>query len=457
MRLIHTLFCAAALTTAATAATAQAWVADSVNMGPYNSANLSYPNDIFYSMANGAVKTEPNDNWHIAFQMTPFPNTSVSVLANHVQGRVSVFSLNLSATAKFTTLTAADTIGKTAPAKQLYNAESKWDSGAFNAGAGIFGSEARYGWGKYNMTTHFVTGDSLYLLKIGTGATALTYKLWIKENISTPTDSINYQFRIAKWDGTGDTTVRIYRKKNKDYTDNIFGYYDIINNVEQDREPARGNWDILFTRYKELFSTMGVTAISSVTGVLNNQGVQVADVRTANADSARYNRSTNVYTTKMNEIGSDWKQLNYGTLQYDMDTVTYFIRPAGSNKYYQLQFRRFDYATSATAPVKFVFRKREVADVTGVANVTNNAVEAFGLAPNPATNNTNVMLDAKQATDAQIFVTDIAGRVVTRMPVAIKKGLNAYNVDASRFTAGTYIVTVTNGSWKVSGKLLVQH
>ena len=40
-----------------------AWVNDSVSMATGSG------NDVFYSMANGTVKSENNMNWHLAFSM----------------------------------------------------------------------------------------------------------------------------------------------------------------------------------------------------------------------------------------------------------------------------------------------------------------------------------------------------------------------------------------------------
>ena len=46
-------------------ASAQTWVADSVEMG------ASYANDVYYSLKNDSVFAAPNNNWHLAFQTLP--------------------------------------------------------------------------------------------------------------------------------------------------------------------------------------------------------------------------------------------------------------------------------------------------------------------------------------------------------------------------------------------------
>ena len=108
-------------------ASAQSWVTDSVTMGP------GYGQDVFYSLKLGSLKTVPNNNWHLAFQMTPpGPYGNVSVLANHVQGHVQVYSLHMKASTSFTTLGVSDTVGKTNPMMQLFNTDTSWNYGAFN-------------------------------------------------------------------------------------------------------------------------------------------------------------------------------------------------------------------------------------------------------------------------------------------------------------------------------------
>src|SRR5690606_25045768 len=108
------------------------------------------------------VQQAAND-WHIAFQMTRFgePMFNASVRANHNKPDVQVYSLHKQASTAFGTLVAADTV--VAYGDQLLNADTSWGNGAFtnNGGSNPFD----FGWGTYDMTTHNLNGDSLYLVK----------------------------------------------------------------------------------------------------------------------------------------------------------------------------------------------------------------------------------------------------------------------------------------------------
>lgn len=417
-------------------ASAQVWVSDSVTMGP------GYGNDVFYSFGNGVSKTEPNNNWDLAFQIIPQggPSSNVAIFANHVQDTVSVYSLHLQASSNFATLTPSDTIGRTG--RPLYNSDTTWALGAFNMMAGS--SPFDFSWGTYDMTTHHVNGDSLYLIKLNQAA----YKVWVQKYSSTPVDSIYYLFRIAKMDGTGDTTIKIYRKNG--FTDRVFAYYNAKTRSILDREPSRSAWDVVFTRYIEYISMGGPAPVPyPVMGVLSNVGVSVAEARNVDPDTATMAGRT--FSPYINIIGSDWKSFTPPAGPWAVDPqATYFIKTATST-YYQLQFTGFTGSGSG----KSIFRKRQLSVAVSVGSVSN--IEAFHMGPNPAGNRTQIMIDARETADAQVIVSDISGRLVQRLPISIRKGLNGFELSTANFTAGTYLVTITNGNWKLTNKLIVQH
>ena len=96
---------------------AQAQTTDSVSTG------LSNANDVYYSFANGIVKSQPNNEWDLAFEITGF---TASILANHPKG-VMVWQSPYS----YTKWTNFDSTGyKTW--KKMYNSPQTWSLGAFN-------------------------------------------------------------------------------------------------------------------------------------------------------------------------------------------------------------------------------------------------------------------------------------------------------------------------------------
>jgi hypothetical protein len=426
---------------------AQTWIADSVSVGavpPGPPGPTTYFMDVYYSMKNGKVHEDTNYKWHLAFDMIPAsgPSSYAGIIANHVQGKVNVYSAHRSGAA-FASYGAADTTGVSA--NILYNTDTNWHWGALNANRGS--NPFDYGWGVYDMTSHNLYGDSIYVVKVGSAA----YKVWIQELISAPLDSIHYTFRIAQLDGTGDRTVKVYRNKGIDFTKRNFAYYNISTDQIVDHEPDNTAWDIVFTRFIEPIAMgPGPKVPYPVAGVLSNLKVQVAEARKVDPDTVTMNANI-TFTKYASEIGSDWKRFDNANMVWILDTVSYFVRSFNSQEYYQIKFTRFD----GSGTGKYVFAKRFL-KATTVNEVANN-VSQYALAPNPASNEANLVLDAKEAGEAQLVVADLNGKVMQRSLVKLNKGTNAFSIATAAYPAGLYTVTLTNGSWKIADKLVVQH
>lgn len=420
---------------------AQTWVADTVTMG------AGYANDIYYSLKNDEQRTEPNNNWHLAFQMTPQgPYGNVSVFANHVPGGLHIYPMHLKASTNFATFGYADTVGKTGMNKELFNSDTSWNFGAFNKMADP-NNPFDYSWGQYMQATHEVVGDSLYLISYAGG----DYKMWIQKYISVPADSVGWIFRIAKLDGTQDTTIRLYRVPN--YSSRLFAYYNIATKTVIDREPGRYTWDLLFTRYKEYIPGAPGSPFYSVTGALTNFDVVVAKKISAGSPADTTGFATFTYSKKQNEVGSNWKTYAQAANQwYVSDSNYYFIKTKNTNEYWEVKFTY----TDGSAGGKMAFSKRMLGTITGIKNVASPII-GYHLAPNPATADVNILVDAKEPVKgATVFVTDLTGKVVMQSKIDLN-GFAAYKLNVAPLSSGTYVITVTNGSWKVADKLIVQH
>lgn len=423
---------------AAVQVNAQTWVQDSIQMGP------NYGNDVFYSLTNG-ISGAPvsNTNWQLGFEMIPGgPGFGgVSIIANHVQGGVKVYSLHKDGSS-FAGLTPADTMTKT----ELTNADSSWDWGALNVNAvGMFD----YGWGKYNPGDHHIYGDSVYLIYAGGNV----YKMLITHNHTHPVDSIYYAFHIAKFDNTADHMDTIWRKPA--YEKKNFAYFDIAANTNFNREPDNKTWDILFTRYMD-YKAGPPGGVYPTMGVLSNYGVEVADVRMVNPDTTNsYNSYP--YTKTMNEIGFDWKIFTPPVGPYTIDTTATFFIKTVDGGIYQIKFTKFESGSGPSGTGKVVFAKRMWKSPLKVSDVTST-ISTHMLAPNPAGNNTDMIIDANKASaNAMLLVTDMTGKTIQLNRINVNKGLNAYRINTSAFATGNYIITVTDGSWKIAEKLAVQH
>ncbi len=89
--------------------------------------------------------------------------------------------------------------------------------------------------------------------------------------------------------------------------------------------------------------------------------------------------------------------------------------------------------------------------------ISENALQvAFNVFPNPASGSVSVKINAGFSSSATISVMNIAGQVVSTVPVQIAAGDNAYQLDLGKMSAGVYFVTVRTSNGAVTQKLIVE-
>jgi hypothetical protein len=306
---------------------------DSISLGaPEN--GFSYPNDVFYNMQNGSKTTVVGYNWHLAFAIRkamPPANflQSATILANEGRG-VSVYQSN----ATWQNFDTSAYLTWLNP----HNSDSSWDLGALNANRNL-SNPLDFGWGTYNMTTHNISGNKIYLVRIniGSGQTAVQHfkKLWVQELIK---DSV-WTFTYANIDNSDSNTVNI-NKSN--YSNKLFAYHNLLNDTTYNREP-NGKWDMVFTRYGAFATQFNQTIFSSNTGVLSHPSILTSMV----AGVSVLTSTPGLYTNKITGIGTDWKK-NPGPGQPTfliIDSLSYFTKDA-SNLEHKLIFTGFTGASS---------------------------------------------------------------------------------------------------------------
>ncbi|MCK5693848.1 MAG: hypothetical protein KAI08_13390, partial [Bacteroidales bacterium] len=258
-----------------------------------------YADDVYYSLENGTLTTVDRANWDIAFVTQQM---SVSILANNGSG-VELYTY---ADGDIDDWATVDTAGM--DWTPMYNSIETWDMGAFNANT-IPGDDFDYGWGRYNMTTHTITGDSIFIIR--TLADSIMKVAIVQKSAMSNT----WEFKYAYLDGTGEQIVPLSAAT---YTDKYFIHYSIDSTKFIDREPAMDDWDLLFTKYYDY------TIPYSVTGVLSNDDhILAQEVRESGMDQSTHNSYVDTaFTDTISIIGSDWKTFDMGSFTYILnDTV----------------------------------------------------------------------------------------------------------------------------------------
>ena len=369
-----------------------------------------YENQIWYNLENGEVHSAPLNNWDLAFEITGF---TASIIANTQKGLVvyqAPFSVN-----QWNEL---DTTGLGTEWAKLYNDNKNWSRGAFNL---YPTSEFDLGWGMYNMITHTIAGDSLYVLQLADG----NFK---KLRFDALAGGV-YNFTYANLDGSDEVTAQVDKD---DFTGKNFGYYSIETGESIDREPLSEEWDITFLKY-----TVDLNGFAyPVSGVFHNYDVQVADV-SGDADPWEIGFSPDI-----DAIGYDWKSFDFSTgWQLDEDR-TFYVQALNGNVY-ELIFTGFE--GTSTGIYEFgIFPYSALS--------TSNLKEAeFLLYPNPASGE-EITLEGEFSQDDRIEIYTSTGRLVKELRI---QNLNTLRFSSADFETGTYLIRLVSQNQAITKKLII--
>lgn len=171
-----------------------------------------------------------------------------------------------------------------------------------------------------------VSNDHVYL--INAGLDDLGNALGLYQAIFDSLKNGIFYFRYASLDGTYSHADSV----RKDTTLNLM-YYSFVFESEKHFEPAKDNWDLLFTQYTTLLYTdLGEPYPYLVTGVLiNRNGVEVAKDSTSSFESIDAVKASQMtFSRALDAIGYEWKYYDFELGTYTVDyKKNYVIRTTG--------------------------------------------------------------------------------------------------------------------------------
>ncbi|HRP89018.1 MAG TPA: T9SS type A sorting domain-containing protein [Edaphocola sp.] len=427
---IYLIIAASALLS--TPSIAQTWVNDTVQTG------TGYTTNVYYSLENGIAGTAPSDNWHLGLSVGKF---SESIITNSADKGVKIYQISNDSTDFGTNLTTALGTAISTNPISFYNSNQTWIKGALNYGS------ATYGWAEYDPNTHWLNGTVVFGFISGTD----TLQLFVKEKQTTPSNNAPvYIIKTAKIDGSNPQTytLNISSSAGRNYT-----YLNLLNGVTVEREPLASNWDFVFTNYNDSSVVMQNTQYK-VFGILNNNNVMVAQVDTPSSqyDNVNYN-TVNNYDSSIVALGRGWKVSGMNG-SVAKDSVTYFLKLKNGN-IWQMVFTDFKSGMDTVAPGLAAFKKRLVFDATTSIQTNQNETASCVLVPNPATNNANILIDAKVNLGAvQINVLDINGRIVKQWDTNITSGFYQIPLNVSSFNNGIYLINIQGKGFQKTLKMV---
>ncbi len=396
-------------------------VHDTVTMGP------GYGNDVFYSLSSGVVKTEPRNNWDIAFYTSRW---SAGIIINEGAGHM-LYTYPLGDTSAWNNI---DSTG-ISEWINLHNSDTIWEDGAFNRNSL---GHPDYGWGVYNMINHDVVGDSLYILKLANGSLK---KLWIKRKNSITN---TFHFKYANLNGLQEVNETLNVTPYQ--SNRMFIYYSLATQSVVDREPDINSWDLQWSRYAAIvYDLSGNPSYYIVVGVTNNLEVETSKHHPVGSDfDSWFTKPFEAYKTP---IGHNWKEFNMTQFQWLItDSLTYFVKNRQGD-IYKLQFDYFSGSgTGKTGLVKKLLSLVSVND--------EPSTSALSVFPNPSASVITVVLPESE-NNAEIRIFDQAGRLVLSETTSAKA--QNYQVNIENLRNGLYIVEVKNENATSRQKLIVKH
>ena len=388
------------------------------------SVNSGYTHQSFYSMQNGEVFNTTNNDWDIAFHTDMFSST---IRINDGQG-VELYTYQGGDTSAWNMINPSTTNILTSP---MYNSDTSWDYGAFgaNQAAGVMD----YGWGVYNIATHHIVGDSLFIIKTVDGNWK---KLWLDKKASG-----TYEFKYANLDGSNEVAANV---PASNYSNKRFIYYSLNQDLTIDREPELSSWDITFTRY--ITPVQGIPY--GVTGALTNQGIKIADVANIPSPFTYADYNTHIFSQEINTIGYDWKTFDMSSFTYMLDNDRCFFIKDYNQNVWRVIFTQFD--GSSTGNIEFNVQSLSSTSVSNIED-DNSSLHIY---PNPA-NNQDVSI-IYEATDNNVFleIYDISGREVYSTSLQ-GDGLKRHSIPSYYFEKGIYIVSLNINNNILTDRLII--
>lgn len=392
-----------------------------------------------------------------------------------------------------------DTTGINSNWELLLNSYNDWQKGAFDANRDL-NNFADFGWGEYDVSTHIIKGDSIYIIKTVNG----NYKAVSIDQLVSGVFTVTY----SDLDGSNRKTKTFDRTN---YPNRNFMYFSLDQELTKDLEPDNEDWDIVFQKFLTIFPGFGAYPVS---GILSNIDVQSSKIEFAPGGTYSVADTANFpMTSDISNIGYDWKN-SFAGITYD--TLVYYILDQ-SGKVNELKF--IDYSGSATAVYKFevngvldsvilgssntnqvyyslenraiiktnsdnnwdiaLFAKSDFSSIPVRINDANGAelyvyprkdighwnsiglqekasIQTISSYPNPASDQITIVLHSENSEKVDVDVLDQTGRSLKSINLNINSGLGEYKMDLEGLAKGMYLLKIEGKNFTEISQILIQ-
>lgn len=381
--------------------------------------------DVWYSLDNGQVKEQAAFDWDLAFGAAGY---DASIFTNDAKGVILYY--------------VGDDYSEEVDIADLdswtryINSDSTWQTGSLNARLNP-ADAFDYGWGKYNMASHNVVGEAVYVVKLADGV----YKKLFIDMLQS--SKMKYQFLISDLDGSNEEEIIVDYSQSK----SNFLYFDFTTKQVVEREPASADWQLQFGRYYttiqgEFYPVVGVRTNGNVLST----SIDFEDDQMAAQPQKAPNFAE--FHDKISYIGYEWKAFT-GTEYKISSNRAYFVQkyktvnaqniPDGD--VYQITFT--GYKGGADGEISFILNK------ANPTSVNDNDGSKFFIYPNEVNSgeNPNLIISSIRNSHYVMNITDLLGNQVFSQEVDVVTGLNQINIPlqvSGSLAKGMYFVNLVN-------------
>jgi hypothetical protein len=397
---------------------AQNIVYDEISMNPGNT------DMVFYAMENGTVSSVPQSSWDIAFEVTPMGSTI------RINGGSGCELMLYGGLETWDNIDAS--VIETLP--KIYNDPSNWELGAYSQGGdGVFD----IGWGLYDIVTHIVTGNKVFILKLSDGT--------LKKTKITSLEAGEFKYVYANIDGSESQELSVVQS---DYTDKNFVYFNFESEILIDLEPVNTSWDMVFLKY---LADVGGGFYYPVTGCLINKNVmaqQLDGLFDPFYDDA-FNSELN--TDLANTIGYDWKDYDMDLGGYILaDDRCYFVS-AFNGVTWRVVFTAFEGSSTGIIELGKILEEAPLNAVNDFNST--HPQDDFALYPNPSSSG-NVTLEFNNNSSATVYIYNATGSLSSTPQVV--NGERSCNLQVNDLSQGVYLVEVRSSEDSYFKQLIIE-
>lgn len=390
-----------------------------VSVGP------SYSQQAYFNIETGKTTVVNNDAWDIAFSNDGFADAGIFI--NESTSFMGT-PLKLFVSQETNWENPITDLSSFIDENRIFNEEENWTEGAFNSVKDP-DSNADYGWGVYNPSSHIIEGSKIYVLQ-------LRDESYIKIEIQSLSNG-EYTFRYADLDGENEKTVVVSKSDAGDVPLIHFSF------STDDLVEMPTDYDLIFQRYvAPIEDGSGDVVQYPVTGVLLAPNTSAVIAKGVNTEEVLEEDFADQYSTSVATIGYDWKYFDFSSGWVIDDTRAQFVKTA-AGKTFKIVF--FDFEGSSTGITTL-----EKTEVNGTSSLDKNENIQYSVFPNPTKDFIIVQAPVQQTT---LTIYDESGRLILVESINSEKE----TIDVSQLHSGAYHLIFSQNDSVISTKTLVKN